>query len=97
MVAPVAIVLLEPFQEVQGWFLCDARSYQTLGHGILSLLDEEIGQLEEGKVVNSLRFSDCFVNAPKHEESLNQIGSAAGFTADTQVGIIVEALFFQVE
>jgi len=63
----------------------------------VSLLDEEIGQLEEGKVVNPLRFSDSFIDASQHEESLNQVSDAIGLPADTQVGFIVKALFLQIQ
>ena len=67
MVAPVPIVFLEPFQEVEGRFLFDACSHHALGHGILSMLDEEIDQSKECKIVNTLRFSGSFVNAPKRQ------------------------------
>src|SRR2546423_9179682 len=48
-VVPVAIVFLEPFQEVQRRFLLDACSHQALGHGILSMLDEQVDQSERSE------------------------------------------------
>src|SRR5712692_9646452 len=75
----------------------DACSHQALGHGILPVLDEEVYQSQERIIVNLLRFSCSFVNAPKRQESINQVKSATGLAADAQVGFIVEALFLQVQ
>src|SRR6266849_7598979 len=75
----------------------DACSHQALGHGILPMLDEEVDQSQERIIVNLLRFSGSFINAPKHQEPINQVGDATGLTAYAQVGFIVEALFLQVQ
>ena len=39
---------------MEGRFLFDALSHHALGHGILSMLDEEVGQSKECKIVNTL-------------------------------------------
>ena len=61
------------------------------------MLHEEVDQSQERSIVNLLRFSGSFVDAPKRQESINQVNSATGLAADAQVGFIVEALFLQVQ
>ncbi|HEX6556280.1 MAG TPA: hypothetical protein VF026_26215 [Ktedonobacteraceae bacterium] len=51
---PITTQKSEPFQDVEGRFLFDALSHHALGHGILSMLDEEVGQSKECKIVNTL-------------------------------------------
>ena len=61
------------------------------------MLDEEIDQSKECKIVNTLRFPGGFVNAPKRQQPINQVRGTTGLAADAQVGFIVEGIFLQVQ
>src|SRR6266487_2888586 len=61
------------------------------------MLDEEVGQPEEGVIVSSPSFLGGFVNPPQREEPLNQVSGAPGLAADAQVGFVIEGLMLQVQ